>query len=533
MKRRDFIKTTALAGLAGAAHSCSSMERRSGVSSGPGFDVHPFVKANPDAVFVHRTSLASQFDTEGIHDTAYRLSRDLIVPVESGGWPLSTRITVKPNWTSTRQRENAPIGDILGVNTDPHFMEGWLHAMRDNGSSRFFIRECASPRQWEPMGYRAIADRNGWDLTDLSTKNFWELGDGINLIDIPDGVVFKKMGFMAPMNESGTFLVNIAKMKAHGMGITASVKNLQGITGRRFHQFCTAYDKVRNGFEPQYRGFLKNDFESHIEQLYGAHVKKGLPRWGRPGDEGGIWQEQWVQRMLDSYSVTPTGINIVEGIYSQDGNGFGNGPHERGTAGFTSRDYLSNIVVFGIDPFRVDIVTHWLAGHEPGNFGLFHLGIERGMSDVLDPHDIPVYNWQGGNATVAKLEDFPRTPLVTYFLQRDWAGQQEPEFHLCDEPFDYTAWKEGKPMTACTPSIEELGRDHLNRRVFGLSLPERDRVYMEILNSRGERLWRMRAPDLAPGTHQVVWDGFASPGLYNVYVKGMGWDAKRQVVVWG
>ena len=190
-------------------------------------------------------------------------------------------------------------------------------------------------------------------------------------------------------------------------------------------------------------------------------------------------------------------------------------------------------MVFGIDPFRVDIVTHWLAGQEPGNFGLFHIGIERGMSDVLDPHDIPIYNWRDGAATSAMLEDFPRTPLVTYFLQRDWAGQNEPEYHLCDEPFDYAAWKEGKPMTACTPSIEELGRDHRNRRVFGLTLPERDRVYMEIVNSRGERLWRMRAPDLESGVHQVVWDGFASPGLYNVYVKGMGWDAKRQVVVWG
>ena len=313
MKRRDFIKTTALAGLTGAAaQGCAAMGRAPS-ASGPGFDLHPFVKANPDAVFIHRTSLADKLDTEGIHDAAYQLSRELIVPVQSGGYPLSTRITVKPNWTSTRQRDHSPVPDVLGVNTDPHFMEGWMHAMRDNGSSEFFIRECASPSQWEPMGYRAMADRNGFDLTDLSTKNFWELGDGINLIDIPDGVVFKKMGFMAPMNERGTFLVNIAKMKAHGMGITASVKNLQGITGRRFHQFCTAYDKVRSGFEPQYRELLQDDFETHIEQLYGAHVKMGLPRWGRPGDEGGIWQEQWVQRMLDSYSVTPTGINIVEG----------------------------------------------------------------------------------------------------------------------------------------------------------------------------------------------------------------------------
>ena len=37
---------------------------------------------------------------------------------------------------------------------------------------------------------------------------------------------------------------------------------------------------------------------------------------------------------------------------------------------------------------------------------------------------------------------------------------------------------------------------------------------------------------LEPGIHQVVWDGFSSPGLYNVYVKGMGWDVERQIVTY-
>ena len=70
---------------------------------------------------------------------------------------------------------------------------------------------------------------------------------------------------------------------------------------------------------------------------------------------------------------------------------------------------MSNKVIFGKDAFRVDIIAHWLAGHEPGNFGLFHIGMERGLSDVLDPFDIPIYLWEDGKATKVKLDSFERT----------------------------------------------------------------------------------------------------------------------------
>ncbi|GAI96585.1 unnamed protein product, partial [marine sediment metagenome] len=57
-------------------------------------------------------------------------------------------------------------------------------------------------------------------------------------------------------------------------------------------------------------------------------------------------------------------------------------------------------------------------------------------------------------------------------------------------------------------------------------------VYVDVLDSRGEVLWRLVADDLEPGVHQVVWDGFTSPGLHNFYVKGMGWDIKKQMVIY-
>ena len=532
MIRRDFIRTTAIAGATGAIAQGCSVAGKTVKNDGPGFDVHPFVKEHPEAVFIQTTDVASKRDTGAFKSAGSKLAKEIIVPVPKGGYPMSTRITIKPNWTCSGPKDGHPVYEKLGVNTDPNYVEGFVGAMKGVVPSKYYIRECACPNAWEDMGWTAMAERAGIDFRDLSSLDYWKLGkDDINFVDIDDGVVFKKKGFMAPMNEDDTFLLNIAKLKAHGMGITASIKNLQGINGRRFSNFCGSYDKIRGQYGKKYSKFMHRNFEKHIEELYAKHLKDGIPRWDRPGPQGGIWQEQWCQRMLDSLSVTPTGINIVEGIYSQDGNGFGSGPHEKqGKYGVTSRDYMSNVVIFCMDPFRVDNIAHWLAGHEPCNFGLFHIGIERGMSDVLDPHDIPIYNWKDGRASMAKLDSFDRTPLVTYYLQRDYNGQNEPKFHMCDERFDYASWKRGTRVADCTPSIRQIGSDNDKNVVMELNLPKKDDVYVDVVDKKGDLLWRLYADDLEPGVHQVCWDGFSSPGIYNVYVKGMGWDAKNQVV---
>ncbi|MCE5248831.1 DUF362 domain-containing protein [bacterium] len=538
MKRRDFIKTSAAAGLTGfIATSCSApMRRPPKRTSGPGFDVHPFIREHPEAVFITYTDIESKKDTDAIRNAGNRLAREIIVKSKSGGYPFSQRITVKPNWTSAGPQDGKPVYEKLGINTDPNFIEGWVQGMREAGPQQYFIRECCCPQQWEPMGWKAMCERANIDLRDLSSQNFWELGpNDINFIQIPHGVVFDKMGFMSPMNEPDTFLCNIAKNKSHAMGITATIKNLQGITGRRFHQYCTAHNMVRKRFEEPYRAFLKKDFEKHIETLYAEHLKEGIPRWEKPEslEHNGIWMEQWVQRMLDSYSVTPTGICVIEAIYSQDGNGFGSGPFEPlGDYKVTSRDYMTNFILFGIDPFRLDIIAHWLDGHEPGNFGLFHIGIERGLSNVLDPHDIPIYVWKDGKAELVKLDSVKRHPLLTYFLTKDYNGGTEPKYHLCDEPFNYSAWKAGAKSADCRPTVRQLGRDARNNVILDLTLPEREYVNIRIHDRDGTVVGSLLADKLDAGTHELVWDGFASPGLYNVYVKGMGWDAAQQIVTY-
>jgi hypothetical protein len=102
---------------------------------------------------------------------------------------------------------------------------------------------------------------------------------------------------------------------------------------------------------------------------------------------------------------------------------------------------------------------------------------------------------------------------------------------MVDEPFNYSAWKSGKITRIEEPSIRALGTDASNKVVMEMSVPEKGDVYVDILNRHGEVVWRLHADDLEPGNHQVVWDGFSSPGLYNIYVKGMGWDAEREMVI--
>ena len=64
-----------------------------------------------------------------------------------------------------------------------------------------------------------------------------------------------------------------------------------------------------------------------------------------------------------------------------------------------------------------------------------------------------------------------------------------------------------------------------------LNVPQKGHVFVDIPNRKGELVWRTYAVDLESGVHQVVWDGFGSPGLYNTYVKGMEWDAEHEMVI--
>ncbi|HQM68954.1 MAG TPA: DUF362 domain-containing protein [Bacteroidales bacterium] len=532
MKRRDFIRVSSAAGVMGLINPVYGTGSMSGMVDDQGFDLHPFIKEHPEAVFINLTSVSAPNDKQAIHDAAFRLAGEIMVRTSGGeGFPLSTRITCKPNWTCTGRIDPKNPDSQLGITTDVNFIEGFLKAVKNLGPEKFYLRECACPHLWNAAGYTAMAERNGFDLRDLSSKDFWDLAEGDIIFRKVDGVVFKEVGFMAPMTAQDTFLINIAKLKSHQMGITGAIKNLQGMTGRKFHQFCGGHYDIFKTYDERYHKFFQPDYMDKIAELQKKHEEQGIPRWRsrqeRPPYGGGMFMEQWVQRMIDAYSVAPTGINIVEGIYGRDGDGFSGGPHNG-----KAMNYMSNNIIFGKDAFRVDIIAHWLAGHEPGNFGLFHIGIERGVSNVLNPFDIPVYLWEDGKAKKVSLDTLKRTPLLTLYMRRNYDGQNEDQYHMVDEPFDYSAWETGKITSDLQPSIKALGADNNNGIVMEVNVPEESDVYVDIKNRHGDVVWRLRADGFEPGKHEVVWDGFSQPGMYTMYVKGMGWDAEREMVIY-
>ena len=307
------------------------------------------------------------------------------------------------------------------------------------------------------------------------------------------------------------------------------------MSGKMFHRYCDIGDPFRT-YDEKYHPFFREDCMENIVKLHQQHVEAGIPRWhstapGRAVRYNGLNMERWVQRMLDNYSVLNVGVNdihVVEGIYGRDGDGFMVGSWEIDGKANRARDYMCNYIMFGRNPFYIDIIAHWLAGHEPGNFGLFHIGIERGFSKVLDPFDIPLYVWENGEAKKVSLDTLKRTPLVTPYLPLD----DDEVYHMCDEPFDYKAWKETGKIAKIEPYIRAIGTDSNNRIVMDMSVPEKGNVYVDILNNDGDLVGRLFADDLEPGNHQVVWDGFGQPGMYTTYVKGMGWDAENKMVIY-
>ncbi len=419
--------------------------------AGEFFSLHPFIEAHPEAVFIKRTNVPVKTDAQAKHSAGFEFAQEIFVYGTTTGIPLSHKIAIKANVTYTEGMGNTAAG--IGIVTDRHFIEGLIEGMKGLGfqAKDMYLREgnwlkngyCPTDLMY--TGYEEMAEATGINslyfpsgrrITDLTLENLQE-GTEVIWKEPPDGVVFKRIGYVAPYNQADTWLFNISKFKAHGMGMTLCAKNLQGMCVSPHVRFCEGADATLK--HPEH---ILKDFQSglvdRITKLHAQHLAVGFPRWDRPGGgySSGYGMETWAQRTCDSLSVTNIGLNVIEGIYGRNGNGFMSGPDPNGKA----EDFMTNLLIFGKDPFRVDIIGTWLSGHEPGNFGLFHIAKERGLSNVVNPREIPIYLWDKNNPQPTSLNNFERVPLVTTYLRRDYNGQTEAQYHLVDEPFDYSSF---------------------------------------------------------------------------------------------
>jgi uncharacterized protein (DUF362 family) len=353
------------------------------------------------------------------------LAREIFVPMEQPGVPVTHRIILKPNVCSVRSPRR-PLVDTWGTGTDPQFYEGMVMGLKELGLRKFHFVEANNFHQWNLRGFVDINERHGVEMNEPErrVRNFRE-GYDMTWSKVPDAVVYSRIPHYAPVNEPDTWLLNIAKWKAHGMCLTQSVKNEQGLVVLPFVRFCPGWKMVTGAPE-----FMQPDIHPRVEKVVNSfferHVKLNYARYDSAAPLSPMHQEIWAHKTCDNMSVLKTGLAMIEGIYGRSGNGFEVGD-----------DYLSNLVMFGKDKFRLDLIGLYLAGHEPGNIHLYRIAKERGLSDTFNPWEVPIYEWTDDKAVRRKLTDFPRTPLETYYLQR--AG--EPEYHLVNEPFDYDRHK--------------------------------------------------------------------------------------------
>jgi len=317
--RRDFLKATAAIGSAGMPETVRSLTTRRQESIGF-FGVHQFVENHPNAVFIMRTMVDDKANSEAKINAGLGFARSLIVPRtgENGGIPLSSLIPVKPNLTCRGKWDSKwTEANTKGVVTDSYFVEGIINGMKELGiaGNQFFIREVNCPEDFEIDGFGnpfnngagGVAERTGAEIRDMSK----EIGviDESDVVwsDVPDGVYFRKIPHIWPVNAPGSWLLNIAKLKAHGMGITQTAKNLQGTVVHNYQRFGNGYRWIdMKEDHKQFTGLLD------IKKMYDRHVAT-IPRWDKPGTSfnSGLGMETWVNMTIDNHMVTKPGLNIV------------------------------------------------------------------------------------------------------------------------------------------------------------------------------------------------------------------------------
>ena len=501
LSRREFIKASTLASGAVFLNIHKTWGKP---SASEFFALNDFVQNHPDAVFILKTNVDVKTNTAALLKVGQQLGATLFVntPNAAGAFPVTSDIILKPNITAWAW-DTAPVEQTMGIQTDPYFVEGMINSLTNLGAAQknLFIREANYvSSQADGKWYSDLAARTGIDLKDFDTVDKLPAAD-VQWMDVPNGVWYKKIPYLSPVNTPGSCLVNIAKFKSHSMGMTLCSKNIQGTNARPYVAHCAAWGTTMAGVDPN---DIVLDAFSSIKSNYNRHVAAGIPRWDLPGTaSGGLWMETHTARCLDNNSVLQPIINIIEGVYGREGP-FVSGPEDNGGYG---RDIMTNVVIFGKNARHVDIIGTYLAGHEPGNFGLFHIAVERGLSKYLDPNSIPLYEWKlDGSATLTPLQNFARTPIRTLYLQK--AG--EAQYHMVNEPYDYSGATSVASAKPGKPDFFHISQNYPNPFNPSTSIqyyiPKSGNVRLEIFDVRGSLVEVLVDNYAHAGDHVAVWN---------------------------
>lgn len=555
--RRDFLKSSSLlcggAGLIGRSSIFASESTPSGY-----FGVHPFVEQHPEAVFIMRTHVDYKTNSGACRRVGLDFGRTVFVPMDDTGVPVTHNIAAKPNLTAhdaVDKKRGITLEDTMGIATDVFFVEGLFESLKELGvpGSRMHTRDANGGDVIEPRGYVAMGQRVGATVTaaqnTIKTKDDANNEEAFVWKEVPGGVVNTQLPYLWPFNAPDSWNLNIAKFKAHEMGLTLTSKNWQGSHAAPFQQYCGNWPDI-DALQKLEKTVNKECIHPNVHEVVGAHFQRHtgtIPRWDTPNfprNENedneqyyytALCMELWAHRTINNHAASPMGLHIIEGIYGRDGD-FNWGPNPFGNENnFDGRawDYMTNVVVFGKSPYLVDIVGHWLGGHEPGNFGLFHIAMERGKLDVMNPMHIPVYEWQDGIAVRRPLTSFTRTSLRTFYLQQ---RNKEPLWHLVNEPFDYNKVSETKLDIPTKPTTRVLNQHYPNANnpqlAIEFSVPERGWVLVEILDQSGRNMEVISNTICEAGYHMAAWDTskYAS-GSYQYRLRYNGYNEVHDLVL--
>ena len=127
--RRNFLKTAG-AGIAGLTTTVRALESRT--QSTDYFNIHPFIEANPEAVFIMKTSVSDKYNTEAKKNAGLDFGKSVFVPSDSSGIPLTTEIAVKGN-LKTANPDKYDHDLIMSHTIDAYFTEGVFEGMKTLG----------------------------------------------------------------------------------------------------------------------------------------------------------------------------------------------------------------------------------------------------------------------------------------------------------------------------------------------------------------------------------------------------------------
>ncbi|MFC1527086.1 DUF362 domain-containing protein, partial [Candidatus Latescibacterota bacterium] len=296
----------------------------------------PFVQEHPEAVFIWRTEMSSmeEYTPDRLADIGRRVARSLLGA--AGG--DTQDFVVKPNICGGPREGEDPSAwrHQPGESTNVDVVRGFLEVMVELGAEaeRITVTEGRSALDLSDVfrysGYEHMCQQLGVRLFNNGSDPYGP--DDLNWMELPEGVVFREIPIVRPVNDPGVDLVDIATMKAHGLALTTlCVKNLQGLVAYKYKHFCHELELLEKGgdrYSPEVMSHFRDDLRAVLEPACARHQQDD-PEWT-------LRDELYANRACDSLLALKPMICIVEGVLARGGTGYRRG-----------EDVLANMLVAG------------------------------------------------------------------------------------------------------------------------------------------------------------------------------------------